>query len=341
MPFDSDGPDPDGPDSVASPTASPGLPASVTMRGIERRFGSTVALAGVDLTLTGGEIHAVLGANGAGKSTLMKILVGLDRPDAGEVRVLGEIVDRFDPGALRARGVALVQQHFTLVPTFTGGENLVLARPEHRRLPDRSACRARLAALVERFGLEVRGDVPAGELSVGEQQRLELLRALDADARVLLLDEPTAVLTDAEAVKLLTVCRALADEGRAVAFITHRLSEVFDGCDRVSVLREGREVITDEPVARHDRSDLATAMIGETASGTFSERTRGSSVVGDVRLALSGLGSPRLDRIDLDVRAGEIVGIAGVDGNGQSDLEACLSGVWRPRTERCRSTARR
>ena len=311
--------------------------SAVEMRSVERRFGTTVALDGVVLTLRRGEIHALLGSNGAGKSTLMKILVGLERPDAGTVRILGDLVERFDPGAIRARGVALVQQHFTLIPTLTAGENLVLARPESRRVPDRAGCRARLVALVDRFGLEVRADVPAGELSVGEQQRLELLRALDADAQVLLLDEPTAVLTDREAEQLLAVCRSLADEGRAVAFITHRLGEVFAGCDRVSVLREGRGIIDDEPVADHTRADLASAMIGSAATGTFTERSRTVTPLrppdhelGPGRLAVKKLSAGLLDGIDLDVRAGEIVGIAGVDGNGQADLEAVLSGRTPP-----------
>ena len=291
-----------------------------------------MALGGVDLTLRHGEIHAVLGSNGAGKSTLMKIMVGLDRPDAGGVTILGEAVDRFEPRAIRSRGVALVQQHFTLVPTLTGGENLVLARPEGRLRPDRRACRDRLASLVERYGLEVRGDVVAGAMSVGEQQRLELLRALDADARVLLLDEPTAVLTDAEADQLLAVCRRLAEDGRAVAFITHRLAEVFSGCDRVSVLREGSAVISDAPIADHSRADLASAMVGSESSGTYSRRASRSDEAGAALLQLRGVRAGRLHNIDLDVRAGEIVGIAGVDGNGQADLEAVLSGRTAPET---------
>ncbi len=304
--------------------------SAVEMRSIRKHFGGTTALDGVDLTLRRGEIHAVLGSNGAGKSTLMKVLVGLEKPDEGTVHLLGAPIDRFEPGLVRARGIAMVQQHFTLVPTLTAGENLILARPTNRRLPDRASSRARLDALVERYGLEVRNDVPAGELSVGEQQRLELLRALDANAQVLLLDEPTAVLTDAEAARLLFVCRSLADEGRAVAFITHRLAEVFDGCDRVSVLREGRGVIVDQPVADHNRADLASAMIGAATTGTFSKRSAREHHLGPSRLSMTTVSSATLRAIDLDVRGGEIVGIAGVDGNGQGDLEALLSGRQTP-----------
>lgn len=296
------------------------------MTGIGRRFGTTTALDGVDLTLRSGEIHALLGANGAGKTTLMRILAGLDRPDEGTVVVNGEEITTFDPRLLRDKGVALVQQHFTLVPTLTASENLVLARPERRLLPSRQAARARLTALEDRFGLSVRDDVPAGELSVGEQQRLELVRALDADAGVLLLDEPTAVLTDLEAENLLATCRALADEGRALAFITHRLAEVFAGVDRVTVLREGKEVVTDGPVADYSRADLASAMIGEGTTGRFSERTDRLGVTAPGRLVVDALSIGSIADVSLEVGAGEIVGIAGVDGNGQSELEAAICG---------------
>lgn len=280
----------------------------------------------------------MLGANGAGKTTLMRILAGLDRPDAGEVVIAGEQVTTFEPRAARRRGVALVQQHFTLVPTFTASQNLVLARPDGRLRPGRRVASRRLDELVERYHLDVRGDVTAGALSVGEQQRLELLRALDADARILVLDEPTAVLTDAEADHLLGVCRALADDGRAVAIITHRLGEVFSGCDRVSVLRAGREELGDTPVAECTRATLATAMIGSTATGTFVDRDRTASTAANdvtastpaVRLEVTSLSSGRLDDVSLSVAAGEILGVAGIDGNGQFDLEAVLSGRVAP-----------
>ena len=300
-------------------------PPLVEMRAIHRRFGATHALRGVDLTLRAGEIHALLGSNGAGKTTLVRILAGLDRPDEGTVTVAGEPVRRFDPKLARACGVALVQQHFTLVPTLTASENLVLARPESWNRRSGRSEHARLSALIDRTGLDVRDDVPAGRLSVGEQQRLELLRALDADARVLLLDEPTAVLTDQEAGVLLEVCRNLAAEGRALAFITHRLAEVFDGADRVTVLAEGREVISDEPVAAHSRSGLASAMIGRHSSGAFTDRQGRAGDRSAGRLVVTDLRLGRLQGISVNVSGGEIVGVAGVDGNGQSDLEAAVS----------------
>jgi simple sugar transport system ATP-binding protein len=296
------------------------------MRGVAKRFGSVRALDGVDLEVRSGEVHALLGENGAGKTTLMRILAGLERPDSGTVSVGGSEVSTFSPGLLRDRGVALVQQHFTLVPTFTAGENLVLSRPPGWRRPSSAAVRARIDALSGRYDLPVRSDVPVSELSVGEQQRLELLRALDADASVLVLDEPTAVLTDAEADRLLEVCRSLADDGRTVVVITHRLREVFAGCDRVTVLRAGRVVVAGAPVSDHTPSSLAQAMVGGDSPVLASAPTGPRPAPGAVRLALRGVRCGALDGLDLAVGAGEVVGVAGVDGNGQAELEALLSG---------------
>jgi simple sugar transport system ATP-binding protein len=298
---------------------------AVGMAGISRRFGTTVALDDVDLELRGGEIHALLGENGAGKTTLMRILAGLDRPDAGTVAVGGEVVDRFDPRALRDRGVAMVQQHFTLVPTLTAGQNLVLGCPERALLPSARAAAARVDALVARYGLAVRTGVPAGQLSVGEQQRLELLRALDAGARVLVLDEPTAVLTDAEADVLLATCRGLADEGRSVVVITHRLAEVMAGCDRVTVLRAGRVVLAGAPVAVHTRAGLASLMVGTEHRGEHAPRTE-RHATDRMRLRLTGITHGLVRDLSLTVHGGEVLGVAGVDGNGQADLEAVLAG---------------
>jgi ABC-type uncharacterized transport system ATPase subunit len=321
-----------------SPVDGGGVVA-VQMTGIGRRFGSTVALDGAELILRRGEIHAVLGANGAGKTTLMRVLAGLDRPDSGLVEIGGDVVHTFDPGHARAMGVALVQQHFTLVPTLTASANLELARPEGRLRTRRGRAHQRLNELVERYGLPVRDGVPASAMSVGEQQRLELLRALDADAEVLVLDEPTAVLTDAEADQLLAVCRRLAEDGRAVAIITHRLGEVIAGCDRVTVLRDGSVVFADDAVADHDRAGLATAMIGSEATGRFERRLRNDGVAAAstevmtgtaMSLEVDALSSGRLRGVSLRVADGEVVGIAGIDGNGQAELEAVLAGRVAP-----------
>jgi simple sugar transport system ATP-binding protein len=306
---------------------------AVAARGITRLFGAHAALRDVDLALRGGEIHALLGENGAGKTTLVKILAGLERPDGGTVDLWGERVSHFDARHARRHGVALVQQHFTLVPTLNASENLVLARPAGFLLPRRATAKKRLADLVERFGLAVRDDVPASDLSVGEQQRLEILRALDADASVLLLDEPTAVLTAAEATSLLDVCRRLADDGRAIVIITHRLGEVIAGCDRVTVLRDGCVVLADAAVAGQSSVALAEAMVGRapTASATSAlESVPGTAVRIDVERAQHG----RLRDVSFTVRAGEVVGIAGVDGNGQAELEAVLAGLATPSSGR-------
>jgi general nucleoside transport system ATP-binding protein len=301
---------------------------AASLQGIRRRFGAgPPALDGVDLELRGGEVHALLGENGAGKTTLMRILAGLDSPDEGSVEVAGRPVEEFSPRALRERGVAMVQQHFTLVPTLTAGENLALARPSGRLRPGARQARRRVEELAERYGLPVRADVPVDRLSVGEEQRLEILRALDADARLLILDEPTAVLVDAEAETLLRVCRALAEDGRAVVIITHRLSEVFAGCDRVTVLRRGAVVCAGDPVSAHDRSSLATLMVG-TAPTELSVSSRPRD--GEVRLRLDGVARGRLQPLDLHVRAGEVLGVAGVDGNGQAELEELLAGIAAP-----------
>jgi simple sugar transport system ATP-binding protein len=325
-------------------SAPPGSAPAVRACGITRRFGATVALDGVDVEIRRGEIHALLGENGAGKTTLVRILAGLDRPDAGSVEVQGEAVDRFEPRHLRARGVALVQQHFTLVPTLTAGENLVLARPEGRWLPGSNAGRDRIQQLVARYGLAVPAERPVAGLSVGQQQRLEVLRALDADASVLLLDEPTAVLTDQEAAGLLATCRQLAGEERAVVVITHRLAEVFAGCDRVTVLRAGRVVLAGAAVSGQTRAGLASLMVGSAASGLFARPELTGDGCGaaslaaspaparkEVRLQARGLTQGLLADLDLEVRGGEVVGLAGVDGNGQADLESVLCGRQVPR----------
>lgn len=306
---------------------------AVRVSGASKRFGRVVALDAVDLVLRCGEIHALLGENGAGKTTLVKILAGLETADRGRLWIDGEEVTGLDARSARRRGLALVQQHFTLVPTLTASENLVLARRESAVLPSARVARARLTELVDRFGLEVRDGVPVAALSVGEQQRLEILRALDADAGVLLLDEPTAVLTGAEATGLLRVCRRLADEGRSVVIITHRLSEVIDGCDRVTVLRDGSVVLADAAVAAHTAAGLADAMVGrEMGVALHREPRAGDGGPPPVRLRVEGVSCGVLRDVSFEVAAGEVLGVAGVDGNGQPELEAVLAAVAVPET---------
>ncbi len=304
---------------------------AVRVSDASKRFGRVAALHAVDLVLRRGEIHALLGENGAGKTTLVKILAGLEHPDTGTIAVDGEPTERLDARAARGLGIALVQQHFTLVPTLTASENLVLARPDGMVLPPTRVARARLTDLVDRFGLEVRDGVPVSALSVGEQQRLEILRALDADAEVLLLDEPTAVLTGAEATALLQVCRRLADEGRAVVIITHRLSEVVEGCDRVTVLRDGEVVVADDAVAAHTAATLADAMVGrEVGDAPHRAPRTADGHPPQVRINVDGVSWGPLRDVSFTVAAGEVLGVAGVDGNGQSELEALLAGIESP-----------
>jgi simple sugar transport system ATP-binding protein len=316
---------------VPTTTGGPVAPAveAVHAAGLSKRFGRVAALTDVDLVLRGGEIHALLGENGAGKTTLVRMLAGLEQPDTGSLRLWGQTAGALDARSARARGVALVQQHFTLVPTLTASQNLVLARPGGRILPPARVARQRLAALVDRFGLAVRDGIPAGQLSVGEQQRLEILRALDADASILLLDEPTAVLTGEEATSLLDVCRRLAGEGRSVVIITHRLNEVIEGCDRVTVLRDGAVVLADAPVAGQQVATLASAMVERDAVHAPRD-IEACPADAAARLDVRGAALGALHDVSFTVHAGEVVGIAGVDGNGQSELESLLAGVEAP-----------
>jgi ABC-type uncharacterized transport system ATPase subunit len=304
---------------------------AVRVSGASKRFGHVVALDSVDLVLRSGVVHALLGENGAGKTTLVRMLAGLEHPDAGEIHLWGEPGERLDARSARSQGIALVQQHFTLIPTLTASQNLVLARPTGPIQPPARVARQRLASLVERFGLDVRDGVPVSTLSVGEQQRLEILRALDADAQVLLLDEPTAVLTGAEAVALLQVCRRLADEGRSVVIITHRLGEVVAGADRVTVLRDGRVVLADAAVAEHTVGSLADAMVGREVVAA-AHRERVATDQGRIRLSVEHVSNGMLRDVSFAVAAGEVLGVAGVDGNGQRELEAVLAGIDAPQS---------
>ena len=312
--------------------AEPGAPTveAVRVTGASKHFGAVAALEGVDLVFRGGEIHALLGENGAGKTTLVRILAGLEHPDRGTVELWDEPAADLDARSARRRGVALVQQHFTLVPTLTASQNLVLARPTGALVPPSRVAGQRLAVLVERFGLDVRDGVPVAQLAVGEQQRLEILRALDADATVLLLDEPTAVLTGAEATGLLHVCRRLADEGRAVVIITHRLAEVVEGCDRVTVLRDGAVVLADAAVSDHTVASLADAMVGRELGAARHREPATVAADAPTRLELRGVSAGVLQDVTFAVRGGEVLGVAGVDGNGQAELEGVLSGVDAP-----------
>ena len=308
------------------------------MRGITKRFPGVVANDGVDFEAAAGEVHALLGENGAGKSTLSNILTGLYRPDEGEIFLHGEQVDFHVPRDALDAGICMVHQHFRLVEPFTVAENVVLGdhRGEGRafRLRHRSIER-RVGELSKRYGLHVDPRARIWQLSLGEQQRVEILKALYREARILILDEPTAVLTPQEADVLFETLREMAAEGRTVIFISHKLHEVKAVADRVTVLRGGRTIATVSTADATPRS-LAALMVGRELAvegGPHAERAPG-----DVVLELEGVwaqgdrGDAAVRGVSLDVCAGEIVAIAGVAGNGQRELAETIAGI-RQQTE--------
>ncbi len=311
------------------PEAAPAL----ELRGITKRFGSLVANHAIDFELKRGEIHALLGENGAGKSTLMNVLYGLHQPDEGEIRLDGEPVRVDSPRRAIGLGIGMVHQHFMLVPVMTVAENLVLGSEPHRGpLLDYASAAARTRELSERFGLSVSPDARVEDLSVGSQQRVEILRALFRGAKVLVLDEPTAVLTAQESQELFKVLRTLAAEGTSVVFISHKLNEVLDVSDRVTVLRRGVRIDTVRTEGSTERS-LARLMVGRDV---LLRVDKPAHEPGETLLEVSGLevtddrGLPAVRGVSLSVRAGEIVGLAGVDANGQSELIEAITGLRKP-----------
>jgi ABC-type uncharacterized transport system ATPase subunit len=305
----------------------------VRMEGIVKRFPGVLANDRVDFRVRGGEIHALLGENGAGKSTLMKILYGMYRPEQGQILVDGQPVQFHSPMDAIRRGIGMVHQHFMLVPSFTVAENVALGLPSSRKIVlELDLVSQRLQQLARLYGLAVDPGARVGRLSVGEQQRVEILKALYRGSSLLILDEPTAVLTPQEAAELARTLKRMAGEGQAVIFISHKLQEVLDLSDRVTVLRDGRVVRT-LLAAQTSREELARLMVGREVSLRV-ERT--AVQPGPVRLALSGVwvagegGRPALRGVDLEVRSGEILGVAGVAGNGQHELAETIAGLSRP-----------
>nr|WP_218566519.1 ABC transporter ATP-binding protein [Vallicoccus soli] len=283
----------------------------------------------IDLTVEPGEIHCLLGENGAGKSTLMNVLYGLHQPDEGEIVLDGQPVRFAGPGDAMAAGIGMVHQHFMLVPVFTVAENVMLGHePTRGALLDRAAARRQVEELSRRFGFDVDPDALVEDLPVGVQQRVEIIKALVRDARVLILDEPTAVLTPQETDELIAIMRQLRDAGTSIVFITHKLREVRAVADRISVIRRGAVVGTASP--RSDETELASLMVGREVSLTVAkEPAAPGGVVLSVRdlTVVDERGHTAVDRVSFDVHGGEVLALAGVQGNGQTELTEALVGL--------------
>jgi ABC-type uncharacterized transport system ATPase subunit len=316
------------------------------LRGITKRFGSLVANDHIDLRVASGEIRGLLGENGAGKTTLMNVLYGLIQPDSGEILLDGTPVQIHSPRDAINLKIGMVHQHFMLVPVFTVAENVALGVERTRRiggfptgLLDRGSARRQVQELSERYGLQVNPDALVEDLPVGVQQRVEIIKALLRDASVLILDEPTAVLTPSETEDLFRVMRELREGGRSIVFITHKLKEVQAIADDITVIRRG-EVVGERPPSTTD-SELAALMVGRSVElrvtkapaqpGDVVLDVEHLSVAGDVVPIEAGGSRNSVDDVSFQVRAGEILGIAGVQGNGQTELCEALMGL-RPAT---------
>jgi ABC-type uncharacterized transport system ATPase subunit len=316
---------------IPAPPAS-STPLALEMHGITKRYPGVVANDHIDLDVRPGEIHALLGENGAGKSTLMNVLYGLAVPDEGEILLDGKVVTISGPSDAIDRGISMVHQHFMLVPVLTVAENIQLGDELTRRgFIDRAEASRRIRELGQRFGFEIDPDERVGRLSVGWQQRVEILKALFRDARILVLDEPTAVLTPQETKEIFVVLRRLADEGHSIIFISHKLYEVLEIADRITVIRRGRVVGSRIP-SETNEEDLAQLMVGRDVELVVD---RGESHPGEPVLAVSNLavkndrGREVVHEVSFEVRAGEIFGIAGVAGNGQDELVEAITGLRR------------
>ena len=316
------------PDQATSSATRP----AVELVGITKSFPGLVANDAIDLDLRRGEIHALLGENGAGKSTLMNILTGIYQPDGGEILLNGTPVRFASPVQAIAAGIGMVHQHFKLIKAFTVAENIHMGWSATPRRVSAAVLERRTRQLADKFGLDVRPEARVEDLSAGEQQRVEILRVLARGARVLILDEPTAVLTPSEAAQLAHAMRGFIASGYAIIFISHKLDEVLEVADRITVLRAGKKIAT---LNARDctQSQLATLMVGREIvmpSGHAEGHVRD---LGPIVLQLAGVsakndrGLPALTDVDLALHAGEIVGIAGVAGNGQRELSEVLTGT--------------
>ncbi len=302
----------------------------LVLRDITKRFGSLVASDRISLSVEPGEIHALLGENGAGKSTLMNVLYGLYPADEGEIELDGEVRHFSDPGDAIAAGIGMVHQHFMLVPVFTVAENVMLGNETtgFAGTLDLDAARKRVEEISEQFGFRLDPDAVVEDLPVGVQQRVEIVKALSRDAQVLVLDEPTAVLTPQETDELMEIMRQLKSDGKSIVFITHKLREVREVADRITVIRLGKVVGEAEPTASN--ADLAAMMVGRPVELTVHKDPphlgEDLLVVKDLRV-VDARGQVNLDGVSFSIKAGEILVVAGVQGNGQTELSEAILGL--------------
>ena len=303
---------------------------SLELRGITKRFGALTANDSIDLAVADGEIHAILGENGAGKSTLMNIVYGLLSPDSGSISVDGKTIAINSPLDALAAGIGMVHQHFMLIPVFTVAENIVLGHEKVKGLGilDIEGAKQEILRISAEFNFDIDPDALVEDLPVGLQQRVEIIRALIYDAKVLILDEPTAVLTPQETDELLKNMKKLRDKGRSIVFITHKLREVKEAADKITIIRRGKVVGTAQPSASQE--ELAALMVGRPVSLDVEKTT---PKLGEVTLSVKDLtisdhtGRALVRNVSFDVHAGEILAVAGVQGNGQSELAEAIVGL--------------
>ncbi len=310
------------------------MPPILQLTNITKRFPGVLANDHINLELNQGEILALLGENGAGKTTLMNILYGLYQPDEGQIHVRGEEITVHSPTDAIQAGIGMVHQHFMLIPVFTVTENVMLGLEEANKLGflNRPKAAARVHDISEAYGLEVEANAYVRDLPVGVQQRVEIIKLLYRNAEILIFDEPTAVLTPQEADELFKIMRSLAEQGKSIIFITHKLREVLDVADRIVVIRRGA-VVGETTPSEADKNRLAAMMVGRAVQ---LEVEKSPAKPGDVILEVKDLEvtddtqQVMVEQVSFSVRAGEIVGLAGVQGNGQTELVAALTGLRRP-----------
>jgi simple sugar transport system ATP-binding protein len=306
----------------------------IEMLNIRKEFGTFVANDNITLQLRKGEIHALLGENGAGKSTLMNVLFGLYQPEGGEIRVRGEKVNIENPNIANDLGIGMVHQHFMLVEKFTVTENIILgSEPKSGLTVDRATARKKVMDISEQYGLRIDPDAKIEDISVGMQQRVEILKTLYRGAEILIFDEPTAVLTPQEIQELIQIMKRLIEEGKSIVLITHKLKEIMQVADRCTVIRRGRYIGTIDIDETVNEDRLAEMMVGrEVNFDAEYSKADPQQVVLDVQklVVKDSRGLKAVDGLDLQIRSGEILGIAGIDGNGQTELIEAISGLKKP-----------